>query len=60
MKAVAGVTAIDCRVPAVTVTLVDPATEPKLDGLVAVTVTVPADEPLTIPPVSTEAAPETS
>jgi len=60
MKAVAGITAIAWSVPAVTVTLVDPATEPKLDGLVAVTVTVPADEPLTIPPMSTEAAPETS
>jgi len=60
MKGVPGVTVIDWRVPEVTVAGLDPEIDPRVDGLVAVTVTVPADEPLTIPSESTEAAPEMS
>ncbi len=60
MKAIAGVTAIDCSVDAVTVAGVDPAIKPSVDLLVAVTVMDPADLAVRIPSVSTVAAPETS
>jgi hypothetical protein len=56
-NAVAGVTAIDCSVVALTVAAADPRIDPKWGGLVAFTVIPPAAVPLTMP-LLTVAAPE--